>query len=292
MFIADPAWLEYDYTRAMLLGGLCHPQPETALFLGLGAGNLTQACLKFLPLEDVEVIELRPAVPELAMQYTGLQNDPRLYIRIGDATELLETAETADLIFVDLYNDSGPDAAHLAGHFSNAAGEKLNPGGWLVINQWGTDDDRPLGLPFAWPVSPALLGMPGEGGQRGGAGAGRFGTAAGFGGRAIACRNVGTSSGLFAGFTDRRAAPSQLRASVRHAGAQRCTGQFTGSLIWCAYVGIPPRTCPRRFDAPATQSAFRCGAPITGLGAYEANMSGLVHRRVCSQPWPDRLLVC
>lgn len=56
VFIADPAWLEYDYTRAMLLGGLCHPQPETALFLGLGAGNLTQACLKFLPLEDVEVI--------------------------------------------------------------------------------------------------------------------------------------------------------------------------------------------------------------------------------------------
>lgn len=145
VFIADPAWLEYDYTRAMLLGGLCHPQPETALFLGLGAGNLTQACLKFLPLEDVEVIELRPAVPELAMQYLGLQNDPRLYIRIGDATELLETAETADLIFVDLYNDAGPAAAHLAWSFLKRCQAKLNPGGWLVINQWGTDDDRPLG---------------------------------------------------------------------------------------------------------------------------------------------------
>ena len=114
VFTADPAWLEYDYTRAMLLGGLCHAGPETALFLGLGAGNLTQACLQFLPLEDVEVIELRPAVPELAMQYLGLQNDSRLYIRIGDATELLDTAESSDLIFVDLYNDAGPDAAHLA----------------------------------------------------------------------------------------------------------------------------------------------------------------------------------
>lgn len=128
VFTADPAWLEYDYTRAMLLGGLCHPQPETALFLGLGAGNLTQACLKFLPLEDVEVIELRPAVPELAMRYLGLQNDSRLYIRIGDATELLETAETADLIFVDLYNDAGPDAAHLAWTFLKRCQEKLNPG--------------------------------------------------------------------------------------------------------------------------------------------------------------------
>ena len=32
VFIADPAWLEYDYTRAMLLGGLCHPQPEPRCF--------------------------------------------------------------------------------------------------------------------------------------------------------------------------------------------------------------------------------------------------------------------
>ena len=59
VFTADPSWLEYDYTRAMLFGALCHEQPESALFLGLGAGTLTQACLKFLPLEDVEAIELR-----------------------------------------------------------------------------------------------------------------------------------------------------------------------------------------------------------------------------------------
>src|SRR3546814_15994978 len=43
VFTADPAWLEYDYTRAMLLGGLCHAEPETALFLGLGSGNLTRS---------------------------------------------------------------------------------------------------------------------------------------------------------------------------------------------------------------------------------------------------------
>ncbi len=69
VFSADPAWLEYDYTRAMLLGALAHEAPETALFLGLGAGSLTQACLKYLPLEDVEAIELRPAVVELARSH-------------------------------------------------------------------------------------------------------------------------------------------------------------------------------------------------------------------------------
>ncbi|MCF6751999.1 spermidine synthase [Pseudomonas stutzeri] len=145
VFTPAPSWLEYDYTRAMLIGALCHPAPETALFLGLGAGTLTQACLEFLPLEDVEAIELRPAVPELAMRYLGLQNDVRLYIRIGDAVELLESAESADLVLVDLYTDVGPAAAHLAWNFLKRCQEKLNPGGWLVINQWGTDEGKPLG---------------------------------------------------------------------------------------------------------------------------------------------------
>lgn len=144
-FTADPSWLEYDYTRAMLVGALCHPQPESALFLGLGAGTLTQACLKFLPLEDVEAIELRPDVPRLAMEYMGLDDDPRLYVRVGDALDLLPTAEKADLIFVDLYTDHGPGVGHLAWGFLEQCQRQLNSGGWLVINQWAGDDGRPLG---------------------------------------------------------------------------------------------------------------------------------------------------
>ena len=145
VFTADPSWLEYDYTRAMFIGALCHEAPESALFLGLGAGTLTQACLKFLPLEDVEAIELRPDVPRLAIEYLGLDDDPRLFIRIGDALELLDSAEPADLIFVDLYNDLGPAAGHLAWTFLESCQKKLSPNGWLIINQWATDDGKPLG---------------------------------------------------------------------------------------------------------------------------------------------------
>lgn len=145
VFTADPSWLEYDYTRAMLIGALCHERAETALFLGLGAGNLTQACLRFLELDDVEVIELRPDVPRLAMEYLGLSDDPRLTIRIGDALELLGSAESTDVLFLDLYTDTGPASGHLAWRFLEDCQKKLNPGGWLVINQWGTDDGKPLG---------------------------------------------------------------------------------------------------------------------------------------------------
>ncbi|WP_028240992.1 spermidine synthase [Stutzerimonas azotifigens] len=145
VFTADPAWLEYDYTRAMLIGGLCHAHPESALFLGLGAGTLTRACLDYLPLEDVEAIELRDAVVRVAGELLGLADDPRLFVRVGDAIELLPSAEPADLLFVDLYTDAGPAAAHLAWNFLQRCQEKLNPGGWLVINQWAGQDDKPLG---------------------------------------------------------------------------------------------------------------------------------------------------
>lgn len=141
----NPLWLKYDYTRAMLLGSLCHAHPETALFLGLGAGSLTEVCLAVLPLEDVEVLELREALPRLAVDYFGMSDEPRLTIRIGDALELIESAETADLIFLDMYTDSGPSVGHLAWNFLQACQDKLNLGGWLIINQWATLDGRPLG---------------------------------------------------------------------------------------------------------------------------------------------------
>lgn len=141
----NPQWLKYDYTRAMLLGGLCHEHPETALFLGLGAGSLTEACLAALPLEDVEVLELRESLPRLAMEYFGMSDDPRLTIRIGDALQLIDSAETADLIYLDMYSDTGPSAGHLAWSFLQTCQDKLNLGGWLIINQWATLDGRPLG---------------------------------------------------------------------------------------------------------------------------------------------------
>ena len=88
---------------------------------------------------------LRPDVPRLAMEYMGLADDPRLYIRVGDALELLASAESADLIFVDLYTDTGPGVGHLAWNFLENCQKRLHPGGWLVINQWASDDGKPLG---------------------------------------------------------------------------------------------------------------------------------------------------
>ena len=136
VFMDDPSWLEYDYTRAMLIGSFIHSNPQSALFLGLGAGTLTTACLKYLPLTKATAIELRASVVELAYQHLALPKDPRLTINIGDALKLLPQQPSSDLIFLDLYTDEGPSEGHSEWDFLGLCHEKLNPNGWLIINQW------------------------------------------------------------------------------------------------------------------------------------------------------------
>lgn len=145
-----PHWLEYQYARAMLLGATLVREPESALFLGLGSGSLTNACLHlFDSLYDVEVIELRQLVVEMASKHLGFNPaDERLTLRIGDAHQLLHDASPADLIFMDMYDESGPASGHLAWNFLRQCRAKLNPGGWLIINQWATPGNQPLGAPL------------------------------------------------------------------------------------------------------------------------------------------------
>lgn len=111
-------------------------------------GRALLLCLRHLPLEEAEAIELRPAIPRLAREHLGLRDDPRLRLRIGDALESLGECAEADLIFLDLYTDTGPSAAHLAWNFLGACQERLAEDGWLVINQWSGTDGKPLGAPL------------------------------------------------------------------------------------------------------------------------------------------------
>lgn len=143
VFMPDPSWLEYDYTRAMLMGALAHPEPKTALFLGLGAGSLTTACLKYLPLEQATAIELRSTVIELAQQYLAFPSNPKLKVIQGDALKYLEEQPPADLIFLDLYTDDGPSDGHSAWQFLGLCQEKLTTNGWLIINQWAEHNGSP-----------------------------------------------------------------------------------------------------------------------------------------------------
>ncbi len=103
-----------------LLGAILHGHPRRAFVVGLGTGCTAGWLGHVDGLQCVDVVELEPAVVEMARRCSManrevLAND-RVHLRFGDAREILETATaTYDLVFSE---PSHPYRSGMAGLFS------------------------------------------------------------------------------------------------------------------------------------------------------------------------------
>jgi spermidine synthase len=123
-----------------ILAALLHPGPRRVLVVGLGTGS-TAGWLADVPgIERVDVVELEPAVAEVARRCAPVNRDalasPRLRLFLGDAREhLLATRERYDLVVSE---PSNPYRAGIASLFSRefyrAVAARLEPGGLFL--QW------------------------------------------------------------------------------------------------------------------------------------------------------------
>ncbi|KAL0164114.1 hypothetical protein M9458_039867, partial [Cirrhinus mrigala] len=66
----------------------------SVLLVGLGGGGLPQFVHDFVPFSRVEVVELDPAVLEVAQTWFGFQSDERLKVVLGDGLEHIKTLES------------------------------------------------------------------------------------------------------------------------------------------------------------------------------------------------------
>lgn len=123
---------------------LLHPEPQNALFLGVGAGATAQAATLY-PELAVEAVELIPEVVKLLpLLDTGPdQRWVRSAVRyhLADARRYVRASEqTYDVIVADLYQPArdGSGALYTTEHF-RAIAERLNSGGlfcqWLPLYQ-------------------------------------------------------------------------------------------------------------------------------------------------------------
>lgn len=152
----DPGWLEYDYTRAMLLGHFWAPAKPEVLLLGLGGGSLANCVIKHFDTSRVVAVELRRAVVELARSQLGLSVDPRLDVLVDNAEHFVSsTAQRFDLICMDLYMEGGLSRLQLQADFFQQCHHLLKPGGVLVINQWQLGES---GQPYASPMLREVFG--------------------------------------------------------------------------------------------------------------------------------------
>jgi spermidine synthase len=123
------------------LPALIHPQPQSVLIVGCGAGVTAGTFVIQPSIRRIVICELEPLVPRVAAKYFWAQNfdlvnDPRVQIVYDDARHfIMTTRETFDIITSDPINPWVKGAATLyTQEYFASCRRHLNPGGCLT--QW------------------------------------------------------------------------------------------------------------------------------------------------------------
>jgi spermidine synthase len=139
---SDGAAVDDAATQVMggLVGAILHPDPRSALVVGLGTGS-TAGWLGAVPsMERVNVVELEPVVLDVAKACTAVNHDvlrnSKVHIRIADAREVLLTSrDRYDIVFSEPSNPYRAGIASLfTREFYEAVSARLNRGG--IFLQW------------------------------------------------------------------------------------------------------------------------------------------------------------
>lgn len=132
---------EFFYHENLVhLAGVAHPAPERALIVGGGDGGSAEELFKYASMRKVTLAEIDVAVVDIARKYLrsvhrGSLDDPRLELRIGDGFAYVrETAETFDLIVLDLTDPGGPSLDLYTPEFYRACASRLTPAGAMTMH--------------------------------------------------------------------------------------------------------------------------------------------------------------
>jgi spermidine synthase len=121
-----------------ILGAVLHPDPRTGLVIGLGSGESAGWLAEMRGMEQVDVVELEPAIDEMARRASELNwnvlQHPRVRRLYNDGREfVLATDKHYDVIISEPSNPYRAGIASLyTTEFYRAARERLNPGGVFV----------------------------------------------------------------------------------------------------------------------------------------------------------------
>jgi spermidine synthase len=123
-----------------LIGAILHPGPRKALVIGLGTGSSGGWLAAIDTMEQVDVMELEPAMLEVARRSAPVNRNvldsSKVNVIIGDARESLMTSgEKYDVIFSEPSNPYRAGIASLyTQEFYQAVHRNLQPGGFF--SQW------------------------------------------------------------------------------------------------------------------------------------------------------------
>lgn len=135
MHLKRPLTLVHDYLKAMILT-LAFKDAHHTTLLGLGGGSLVRALHARCPQLDIEVVELRRSVINIAKEYFYLPDDHRVQIHNRNGISYFnETRKhSTDIIFADMYQANDMEPFQATGRFLEQCWQLLGIDGWLAIN--------------------------------------------------------------------------------------------------------------------------------------------------------------
>ncbi len=140
----NPNDLVVDYTKFFPLGMILNNDAKKVLFIGGGGFSGPKYFLQSYPNVSVDVVEIDPAVVEVAKEYFYLDDtNPNLRIFTQDGREFLANhQEKYDLIILDAFSKSYVPFHLMTIEFYNILYNKLNPGGVIISNHIGSPNSN------------------------------------------------------------------------------------------------------------------------------------------------------
>ncbi|MBY0436547.1 MAG: fused MFS/spermidine synthase [Burkholderiales bacterium] len=134
----DPDHLELAYVRAIPAALTWFPEPRRVLVVGLGGGTIPMFLRRNLPDADIDVVEIDPAVVDVARSHFGFRDDQRLKAHVADGRRWIESSGARyDLIVLDAFGTHAAPYALTTREFLGSVFQALAPDGVVVSNMWG-----------------------------------------------------------------------------------------------------------------------------------------------------------
>ena len=141
-FLDDPNRFVFPYTRMMLGALYLNPNPQRILMIGLGGGVLPTALAQLLPTATLDIVEIDPAVVQVAQRFFGftpgrnlrvIAQDGRVFVR-----RALRESPRYDLILLDAFDHHYIPEHLLTREFLAEVKALLTPQGVLTANTFSS----------------------------------------------------------------------------------------------------------------------------------------------------------
>lgn len=131
----DSTELVGDYLQCFHRATANHPSLNRVLMIGAAGYAFPSFQLEFYPELQVDVVEIDPAMTDLAQRYFRLKPNPRLNtIHADGRIYVSQTEHLYDAILIDAFQTRTPPFQLLTVEFARKLNARLQPGGIVVLN--------------------------------------------------------------------------------------------------------------------------------------------------------------